>query len=127
MVQNPLAQPKAPNFRETTQPSKPAPDGPIPGARRPHNLRRLFDTAVPRSPEQTSEAYAANLSQALRTEIDTPHGARAFLEGTYPTQAMRSVCDQVMDRLCNGRASNRQGVYAFESGFGGGKTNCVTT
>jgi hypothetical protein len=36
---------------------------------------------------------------------------------------MRSVCDQVMDRLCNGRASNRQGVYAFESGFGGGKTH----
>ena len=89
----------------------------------PHNLSRLFDTAVPRSPEQTSEAYAANLSQALRNEIDTPHGARAFLEGTYPTQAMRSVCDQVMDRLCNGRASNRQGVYAFESGFGGGKTH----
>ena len=89
----------------------------------PANLRRLFDTATPRSPEETSEAYAANLSQALRNEVDTPIGARSFLKGTYATQAMRSVCDQVMDRLCNGRASNRQGVYAFESGFGGGKTH----
>ena len=89
----------------------------------PVNLRRLFDTAMPRSPEETSEAYAANLSQALRNEVDTPIGARSFLKGTYATQAMRSVCDQVMDRLCNGRASNRQGVYAFESGFGGGKTH----
>ncbi len=89
----------------------------------PAHLRRLFDSATPRSPEETSEAYAANLSQAMRGDIDTPIGARSFLKGTYATEAMRSVCDQVMDRLCNGRASNRQGVYAFESGFGGGKTH----
>ena len=88
----------------------------------PH-LKPLFATAEPRPANQTGEAYAANLSQALRQEVHTAAGAHAFLEGTYPTEAMRTVCRQVMGRLSLGAEAHSPGVYTFHAGFGGGKTH----
>ena len=86
-------------------------------------IKPLFETAIPRPPEQTSDAYAANLSHALREVVNTPQGAHDFLVSTHVTPSMRDTCDAIMDRLCNGNAANRSAVYTFDSGFGGGKTH----
>ncbi|MCY4653199.1 MAG: DUF499 domain-containing protein [Dehalococcoidia bacterium] len=80
-----------------------------------------------RDAESTSEEYAADLSRAMRSEISTEEAARTFFESTYKTDAMGLVCDNVFDRLVNGRASEKPAIYRLGSGFGGGKTHTLIT
>ena len=86
-------------------------------------IKPLFETAIPRPPEQTNDAYAANLSHALREIVNTPQGAHDFLMSTHVTPSMRNTCNAIMDRIANGNTANRSAVYTFDSGFGGGKTH----
>ncbi len=88
-------------------------------------LPSLFETAKPRPASERNDAYAANLSSAIRRELQEQDGARRFLAGTHVTEAMKRVCRQVMERLYMGHNSPHEGVYVLESGFGGGKTHTV--
>ena len=88
-------------------------------------LTPVFDACRPRPIELTTDSYAADLHRALRKEIATPESASEFFGGTFQTNAMRTACRMIFDRLCNGEKSNQPSVYRFNSRFGGGKTHTL--
>ena len=90
-------------------------------------LTPVFQACRPRPSQLTNSSYAADLQRALREEIATPESALGFFQGTYPTEAMRTACRMVFDRLHNGVSSEQPPVYRFNSRYGGGKTHTLIT
>ena len=75
--------------------------------------------------ELTNDSYAADLHAALAKELGSVESASDFFRGTYQTNAMRTACRMIFDRLCNGDSSNQPSVFRFNSRFGGGKTHTL--
>lgn len=89
------------------------------------SLTPVFQACKPRPTDLTNSSYAADLHRAIREELEDQEAALAFFQGTYPTQAMRTACRMVFDRLHNGRSSEQPAVYRFNSRYGGGKTHTL--
>ena len=89
------------------------------------SLTPVFQACQPRPTRLTNSSYAADLHRAIREELATQESALEFFQGTYPTQAMRTACRMVFDRLHNGSASEQPAVYRFNSRYGGGKTHTL--
>ena len=75
----------------------------------------MFQACRPRPPQLTNSNYATDLKRALREEITTPESAQEFFQGTYPTEAMRTLCRMIFDRLHNGVSSEQTPVYRFST------------
>ena len=88
-------------------------------------LTPVFQACTPRPAELTNDSYAADLHAALEKELKTPDSTREFFTGTYQTDAMRTACRMIFDRLHNGNASEQPSIYRFNSRFGGGKTHTL--
>ena len=88
-------------------------------------LLPLLEACTPRPKEQTGENYAADLHQALGSEIRTAAKAAEFFTGTYATPAMRRVTTGIFDRLRHGNAAGQPAFIRFDSAFGGGKTHTL--
>ena len=88
-------------------------------------LTPVFQACKPRPAELTNDSYAADLHSALEKELKTPESTRDFFKGTYQTDAMRTACRMIFDRLHNGNASEQPSIYRFNSRFGGGKTHTL--
>ena len=88
-------------------------------------LTPVFQACKPRPAELTNDSYAADLHAALEKELKTAESARDFFTGTYQTDAMRTACRMIFDRLHNGNASEQPSIYRFNSRFGGGKTHTL--
>ena len=86
----------------------------------------IFDTCIPRSDvlAGTVESdFAADLASVVRGEAKAEYNdPESFFASTYPTEGLRSLLENVCQRL-SGSGSEIAAIFRLDTSYGGGKTH----
>lgn len=90
-------------------------------------MRPIFETCEPRDEvlrgELKDEIFAARLKDVIDERAEEVYQKPAvFFENTYPTEGLKTLCDEVLGRLL-GAKPVRSPFIRLETAFGGGKTH----
>jgi hypothetical protein len=92
-------------------------------------MRPIFETCQPREDilkgELRADIFAARLKDVIDRAADPIYGdANLFFENTFPTEGLRTLLRETLDRL-TGKDPAKDALIRLETSFGGGKTHSL--